>query len=591
MHDPIEDALRALLETVRREAGKDAKKALDELAKHIDRLREAFRQGAADWQTAPPQTIAELRHTDRLYLPARLRASVVKGSEPILIQVLHDGEMRNSLYGVYALRDRDGNEVETVGIIDEPTVHMISGATTRHAGLEFLGRMVPVPPGLGTALLRFAVEAVRPVETSLQIVDADEAEIEFAEQTRTELRSRGQTPLEFIKAQLVDNLDIVGVDQHPALSQSLDFVVLQALSNEAVGNASGRLHALIVGAPGSGKKLTSRAAQVCSCAFEEGHPAKLTVSGLCGYTRIASGGFQSSPGLIPLAHQGVVSIQDAHSIPSRSRAAVYAALSLVMEDGQVLDSTASRGRFVANTSVLLDLNRKSDLRQDSNDLLADAGIPLNVLSRFDCIFSMPADAGRQAAVASRLHSRLARDAGSRTDLDDEKWVRRIRVLIAYLRDNLRPDTSRVEAEVTSKHLELITANRGSLALSDFQTRLAISAWKLVRAICRSRDKEVADGAVVNEAFRLLAPKIVFLRGLDPMITVPRSWSTQDRREWAKSEFAGTEFGVENMRDRYEAASGNTVSERTMYRDLKDLGAQKRGTARYYLSPPRATGVE
>ena len=97
--------------------------------------------------------------------------------------------------------------------------------------------------------------------------------------------------------------------------------------------------------------------------------------------------------------------------------------------------------------------------------------------------------------------------GTRRHLDDEEWVREIRVMVAYLRNNVQPESSTVVPLARALHEDLVRDNVGCLALSDFQTRMANSVWKLIRAICQGWNRKIADEEVVREAYRFLAPKI------------------------------------------------------------------------------------
>ncbi len=582
----IDAAIRSLLVTVSQITGKDPDKVLEELSDEIKRLRHQF-NAAPSWTRSPPCTISRLKRTSSLQIPYRLRATVIYLSEPFMVYLpVEGGNLEPTLVAHCQLRDTIGDQVETVAITNEALIHDIRSAMHQHAELEFLGQLIAVPSIAGTYLLRFCIFEMRTVSTTLQVVNATTSEIRTAKTTLRKLKKAGQTPLAHIRSLIVDGLEIAALEDHPLLALALDFTILQALSSGTVGNASGKLNGLIVGAPGSGKKLLNLSARVANINFREGHPTKLTPAGLSGSTRLTGDGFISDPGLLPLAHMGAVSIQDAHSIPPRSNAGIYAALSMVMEDGVVMDSTAARRTFEAETSVLLDLNRRSDLGRQVNDTHEDIGIPLNVLSRFDSVFVFPADATRQADVALSLHAKLGCDNGTRRHLDDEEWVREIRVLVAYLRDHLQPETSTVVLTARALHADLIRNNEGCLALSDFQTRLANSVWKFVRAICRGWNRKIADEEVVHEAYRFLAPKIEFLRSLDPAIRVPRSWTPKTRREWVQDTYAGVETTPEEVAERYQRKSGSSVDPRTIRRYLKELGATQPRRGVFLLPPAR-----
>jgi len=569
-----DEAIKNFLATVCETSGADPEKVITDMSAEMNRIRKQFKV-APDWTRSSPCSIADLISTKSIGKPRRLRASVVFSSEPYIIYLPDlDGNPERTLVAYFRLRDVAGNEIETIHLTDEALIHNIRANQKRFAELEFLGQVTTVPATAGTHVFRFCVYEVRPVTTALQMVNASGNEVRATKRMLLRLKKEGRTPLSHIHDRIVHGLEIAGLKEHPLLSLALYFTILQALSSGSVGNASGKLNGLIVGAPGSGKKLLNLAARVASIVFWEAHPTKVTPAGLSGSTRLTKDGFISDPGLLPLAHMGTVSIQDAHSIPEKSRAGIYAALSMVMEDGKVMDSTAAKRSYEAETSVLLDLNRHSDLGLQVSNVQSDLGIPLNVLSRFDTVFVFPADAARQAGIALALHAKLGRDNGTRRRLDDEVWVRKIRVLVAYLRDNVQPESSNVSELAKTLHEDLIRDNAGCLALSDFQTRMANSVWKLVRAICRGWNRTVADEEVVREAYRFLASKIDFLRSLDPAIRVPVSWSHETRRGWVRDTFAGVDTTPEEIAVRYKGETGEEISTRTVRRYLEELGVKK-----------------
>ena len=584
----INEAVRSFVATVSQNSGDDPRDVLEVLPHEIQRIRQQFNE-APSWTKTEPRPISWLWQTKSLQHPARVRATIIYISEPFMIYL--DDPPCQTLVARCRLRDAEGEVVETVMLTNEALIKDIRKAMCRHGEMEFLGQTMAIPSAGGSYDLRFMIFEMRPVTTALQTINATPEEVKRARTRLRTLKRKGETPVAYIRERLIDGLEIASIDDHPALSMALDFTILQSLSCGHVGNASGKLNGLIVGVPGSGKKLLNRAARTTSVNFREGHPTKLTKAGLSGSTRPTKKGFVSEPGLLPLAHMGTVSIQDAHSIPNSSRAGVYAALSMVMEDGVVMDSTAANRTFEAETAVLLDLNRLSDLGRAGKDTHVDIGIPLNVLSRFDGIFVFKADAERQAEVALSLHEKLGRSDGGRNSLDDEEWARECRVLVAYLRDNVEPDTAPVVEEARRRHADLIGDNVGCLALADFQTRMANSVWKIIHAICRGWNRKTADEEVVREAYRLLAPKIEFLKSFDPTIRVPSSWDRGPlgRKAWVWANYAGDDVNPKEAAERYEEETGESVSARTIMRILENLGATKPKRGVYRLPLARKIG--
>jgi len=584
----VEDAVRSFLGTVARILGKDPQQVLESLAEKIEELRHGLLRTGTTWDSAPPRTIGELYSTKRVYELARVRASVVQMSEPLYLLLPHGESAVQTLQVDAVLRDESGEEMETTGIVCEPLVRKLRRFVRDGKQIEILGKVVPVPIGgrAGVCRMMLLVLDARRVTTTMQILDATNAEIEATETLLAEIEHSGSTPFDYLFEELVRRLGIVGLHQHDALRRAVEFAILQALSVGWIGNSAGRLHGLVVGSPATGKKLIHLVARVLNPRFREAHPAKVTAAGVCGATRPARGGFRADPGLLDLADSGVFSIQDFQSVAPGPRRELFGAFSMLAEDGRVVDATAAQTAREASTALLIDLNRKSDLGQRARGFHDDIGIPLNLLSRFDLVQVLPADAHMQADVAVMLLDRLARGgAGLGDGLAEDPWVRELRLLVAFLRDRMEPDCSQAAEGLVDRFLDLTLENESSKILAAFYTRLSVSAIKFTTAICRAWARPVADDEVVREAFRFLAPKISLLKALDPSISVPRSWTKRERQAWMREEFGGKAASPDDIAAAYEEQTGQGVTYRTWMRDLEQIGARRRRKGLYLLPAP------
>lgn len=104
----------------------------------------------------------------------------------------------------------------------------------------------------------------------------------------------------FIKETLVTELGIKGLESATQLDKTIDFMIYQAFSFGKNQNASMKLHSLVIGAPGSGKKLLSSIAGKINPVAEEVSAAdgKVTLAGMIGNVSIKSNKKISQPGYL-----------------------------------------------------------------------------------------------------------------------------------------------------------------------------------------------------------------------------------------------------------------------------------------------------
>src|ERR1019366_8980609 len=144
----------------------------------------------------------------------------------------------------------------------------------RRVGLpvEFLGMPVAVPALLDTKRpdaklgvdrydIVFHLLDVRPSSSALNMIAATRDERQSAEERRVALMAQGRPPLDELTDELISNLAIAATDDFPLLRDLIEFTVLQSLATGRITHASGRLHLLLVGPPGQGKKLVGVAAR------------------------------------------------------------------------------------------------------------------------------------------------------------------------------------------------------------------------------------------------------------------------------------------------------------------------------------------
>ncbi len=185
----------------------------------------------------------------------------------------------------------------------------------------------------------------------------------FLEQTFKDFAPRAWTTIpQFIAPNLIGMADIKNA------------VVLQLFSKEA-------LHILLLGDPGTGKTDILRAGADISPISAYGLGSGTSGAGLS----ITASGNQVSPGLLPMAHNGLCSIDELNLMKKEDYASMYNA----MEKGFVTyDKAGKHYKFDAMVKILATANPKGDRFENYTIEQIKKQLPFDsaLLSRFHLIF-------------------------------------------------------------------------------------------------------------------------------------------------------------------------------------------------------------
>ena len=599
-------------------------RALDDFEQHDEYLRRVdFWTRESDDRS--PHLYADLCSIKKAVLTGlslKIRGRVESIAEPTLIDIAAtETEIEHAEEEIYPkmmestvikIQDDRGFSIDSFPIINHEIMDKVNRLSRMYTTFDFIGFIMPrrvLTPArkLKNNVLNFFVVDLLPSETPLQIIKAQRAEIVQAEALVNQHRDEPGGLLNYIKHQLIESIGIRGLDKATQLDHSLDFMILQALSDgfEQERSLSLKLHSLIIGAPAVGKKLLTQAAKELNPVYQDGHPGKLTPAGISGTAVFRKGTWHSQPGLIPLAHQGVFFVQDFHSVDTRKKREIIPVLSMVMEDGVSKDTTAARTSHCALTAIHLDMNKRSDVQlveertgvKHGLQRFDDIGIPMNVLTRFDFIIDIQRDTERQLKTAKDMYSGSRSSSRFRKPDQQSDVMRQLKLLVAYLRSEFAEVVipSRVSKYAQEKHEQLIEVNRDQLrkldVLGDFQTRMVNSIDKLVFAIARGNARAVAEKADVDQAFRFVRTKMDFIASIEPF-TVPEEWSRLPKKEevqrrWAfiLGRFAGQEVKVNQVyQDHLTGYEGPKVTEDTVRTDLEKIAVKSRHG--YFQVPER-----
>ncbi|MDX2013666.1 MAG: hypothetical protein SFW67_25960 [Myxococcaceae bacterium] len=564
--------------------------------------------GPATWEGAAPVRIHALRRPTSLWRPFRIVGHITELRDPELVLVPDgNGKFSQDVATCLKIVGPDGDSIHSVDVVgaEVETIH-----AAREAGgmVEFLVTPIALPirldrkrpdQSIGGERQSFFVHIVdvRQSNSMLDLLGATATERSDVQSLLLSLHARGIVPTDYLFDFVVKELRIVSLDELPRLRDALRFAVLQALSCGQVDHAPGRLHGMIVGPPGHGKKLIGLAARALNPVAVELSPSKASPAGLVGASSRREGTWFSQPGALIHSDHGVAVLQDAHGWQGAELRKLAPILQEVTEDGRVRDTVAGGRTRSTNVAMLLDLNRTAQVTTASIIGAPEAAIlrVRPVLSRFDLLLEIPEDIDRIWNAAARLYESIQ---GGAADLDRRPGVREARLLVALLRDrNPDVDLDPVRDLMKAVHRNLHSTNAALFEdlpeASDVPTRLAISFARYVSAAARGRDADVAAPSDVDTATRFLNHKLSFLRmhGSSYPGAVNGQASAEDRDAWFK-QYAGQEVRTQDVVNDFKAKTGEDMSERTGRRNLLRLGAKRTGKGRYLLppgEPPRSGG--
>jgi MCM P-loop domain len=609
---PVPDATPAQV----RYSHQDLLYSIRELARHEQLSREQLqhlqskirdyldyfvRRGEISWDTVEYHKIVDLRDPLMEWEAVKIRALLEKMTEPVAVV---DKEGDKHLTAQMTFLELDGPDgIDSVPTINTPLIRQIDTLKSEYHVYDVLATVLLLPTPHGERFYVLVHDMVPSLEP-LQLVRATQAEIAEAKATLAELQARDQNVFEYLLTTLVQGLHIRGLEDASELRDSLEAVIVQAFSDGWINNAAGKLHTLIIGAPAVGKKLLVDAARVLNPVFQEAQPHKVTVAGVSSTAGKKNGIWRSDPGFLPIAHRGVFAIQDFHSVERAMRVRLLGTFNMVMEDGRVIDSTASRQTHPALTSIHLDMNKRTDLFPGSPlqgetivaQRLDDIRIPMTSLSRFDYIIDIPRDPQRQMDVALAMFDGVGQNAAPQSvGRALAPWARKLQVLAAFLRSSNADITftPEIKAQMQQKYKELNDSNEQMIHqlpwLSDFQARLVNSIFKFAAAYARMNNRPSPIPEDIDRVFRLIWRKFDFLSTLSRHLRIPTSWEVPqqlDLDNWLKEKFIGRCVEPKEILAAYEEEFSHPLIRKTLERHLPNVA--QRVTKGVWQFPPSSS---
>ena len=436
----------------------------------------------------------------------------------------------------------------------------------------------------------------------LQQLQASEAEIEDIKKVIIGIQNTSSI-FDYLKKQIVTRLSIKGLNSFPELDKAIDLSIVQAFSTGMINNNSGKIHSLIIGPPGTGKKLVTMAISCLQPVFHQADSMKISMPGVVGSARYKGKRWSSEPGLIPLSNNGAFVIQDFHAVQNSIKRELYGTFSMVMEDGEVADSTVAKQRHQAIVTIHIDMNKLSDIYLSEtvpytpHAKLKDIQLPLNILTRFDAIIELERDAQRQLKVALDMHSQPPVISSGKIHEKDKQWSREAKLIVGYIIENyFSPKIAKgVLDYIKTKQSKLFEENKNMIdrlsIVGDYQTRLSNSIYKYVFAIARMNLRNKVYRQDVDFAFSFVEYKFKFIKSILDKLKIPSDWDkpiynmfdSLSRRQFIEESFKYKEFTLDDVVTHIEENYGDTVKSRTIYRDLGKVAKtiRKNGKIKIY----------
>ncbi|MCK6472704.1 MAG: hypothetical protein L6R28_13250 [Planctomycetes bacterium] len=530
-------------------------------------------------------SLVDVQHPDLLGRTVVVRVRFAEASDISVVQV--EGKPVNAVKMVM-VQDRAGHELPLSNLVGNERAAEVWRHLDEGREVDLTAEVT-----LQNGHYAFTYLGHTEVTAALHLVGATKEEEAAAAKLVDELAAVPQGVIDWIRTEVVDLLGIVGAEGFPQLWRALMAVILQAVANGTVNATPATVNILLVGAPGLGKGLLSRAAVLLNHVAVRISSNSITPAGLIG-TRERIGGNRTrvKPGALVLANNGCAIIEDLHNVDTYSYRHAFGIFCDVMEMGRAIRSTYGGVDLQVNTGLLADVNPRSTVRPaflGKQDVLFldDLNVTLPYLSRVDVVIYLPRDVARQVETLKAMISDAPKVGAVETSTKDLQRIRRLQVLVAFLRDMCPTvDVEPVVGEVQARLQELLDLNRAKLnaldMASDFLLRGAKSILKLVAASARLHGRCDAESVDVDVAFELFGEKLVFLSLIEPAFRPVAEWHSepQVRQMRMQEHFSGQTVDIEAICKMFPG-----VSKRTIQRDLVAIGGKSHGDGQWTVPGP------
>jgi len=506
------------------------------------------------------------------------------------------GESTTRSFVLLEITDFVGGTINTLEIQADCINVDLAKLQNDNTRCTFLGAIVPLYPKKGPGQPRFYLHDIVPDVSPIELVPwtpAEQDEKGFGvlidgkrygvpkDHPTSILRTHRQTNgvINFIKEELARGLGIQALHEAPELERALEFVILQAFS-QGRREFLEKLHGLIIGSPNVGKSYLTKAALILNTVGQEisSSGRKVTLAGLVGTVKSKSKKNISEPGILPSNNDGVVCIQEFHDVRAETRKAICGLFVRMMEEGRVVESTSAATVHPAETALLIDTNRYSQINPSEHfNSFTDIDIPVNMLARFDYIVEIPRNDKRSKVTATQMTENFG-VMGGQESTSAEPWKMRLKYLAAYLRTEYKvieiPKDVRdyIHASVTAMLAEV--PDQLQRLVEDMRLRIMRSAFKLTKAVTTANASRKATREYADYALRFVQDKVNFIRSIhieDIPEERPSINDREKRREIIAAKFRGKRFSLDDVLEHLTSKMDGEIDNRTIRRDLGAMG--------------------
>ena len=245
--------------------GLGAKLGLDQLLD--DSARESLYNFAStvkdvEWETVFTKSIFDIKNEYSVGIPVSFVGTVSRISQPYPLKL---GRKKYTVYNII-LQDHSRAEIECVTIPYESFKTEISDHFSSHRFVVFRGTILSV--GVPSNIYLFFLHEIEPRITPEDLIRI-RPDIKGRVAKKFKKVSKKGGLLRWIKKTIVDEIGIMGLNKAKELDACLDFMILQSFSHGKSEKASMKLHSLVIGPPGVGKKLLTMTAKILNPVSEE----------------------------------------------------------------------------------------------------------------------------------------------------------------------------------------------------------------------------------------------------------------------------------------------------------------------------------
>ncbi len=533
-----------------------------------------------DWSRVHTMGIREAMNEKYVGKPIKIHAAVSYLSDPTPAELRRQSGRITIIN--FGLIDSSDNDIRCAAITYHKFGDKLQKCLVRRAFYIFQGIILSVIDRTQTGPSRYYMFYLEDIDEDLTAIDLIKSPPKQIARAYELIAKYGSTPggvFGYIKKMLIKNLNIKGLNNAAHLNKCIDFMIYQSLSEGIYDKKSMKLHSLVIGAPGEGKKLLTIIASILNPVFEEVPPVKLTNAGLIGRAVVSGRITSSIPGYLPRASGGTLGIQDLHELIGNKGREVKATFAQAMEDGVVIDATSAKTRHEATTSVHADTNKLSQiLLTDIPDISSDINLRTNLLSRFDGIFDIPPDKDREFETMKSMLKNVGEIRTSREPASNPRWQISLRTIIAVLRTEFRVITI---SDVAVKYILMLVEKmrddgKFETIPSGMMTRIANSITKLTVVSARINLRRRVCQRDIDTALGFIEDKLEFLSKLNPerLTENPDMTAKERRHDLIRTCFRGQTVSRKQVHDLIVNGDLDSVCVKTISRDLEALGQPK-----------------